>query len=182
LELERKRIQKERQEQEAKDRQQDEHSNVWETQIIPYWSRATRSPEARELWWKGVTPRCRGTVWSLAFGNHLAVSAETFRLALRRAKDIEDGLKKAPSMYSAKEREIFGNIQRDVKLTFPDLKIFQVCWPKIYSVIKDVDWSAKECGPLHENLLEVLMAYSMYRSDVGYVYGTHVRLALGPTL
>ena len=40
----------------------------------------------------------------------------------------------------------------------------------------------KECGPLHENLLDVLMAYSMYRSDVGYVYGTHVRLALDPAL
>jgi len=63
-------------------------------------------------------------------------------------------------MYSAKEREIFENIQRDVKQTFPDLKIFQ------------------ECGPLHENLLDVLMAYSMYRSDVGYVYGTHVVAAL----
>jgi hypothetical protein len=124
--LERKRAQKERQDQESRDRMHNEFSNVWESQIIPNWKRACRAPSTRELWWQGVAPRCRGQVWSLSFGNHLAVSAETFKLALKRAKDIEIGLKKAPTMYSAKEREIFIAIHRDVQLAFPDLKIFQV--------------------------------------------------------
>ncbi|KAF8543653.1 rab-GTPase-TBC domain-containing protein [Trichophaea hybrida] len=154
-EAERKRVQKERQEQEARERLQNKFSNEWETKIIPHWNRACREPGTRELWWKGVAPRCRGEVWSKSFGNHLAVSAETFRLALKRAKEIEAGVKKAPTMYTARERELFVAIHRDVKTTFPELKIFQ------------------ENGPLHQSLLDVLMAYSMYRSDVGYVYGTN---------
>lgn len=125
--LERKRIEKERHEQEERDRLQLEFSNVWETMIIPNWNRACKAFSTRELWWKGVAPRCRGQVWSLSFGNHLAVSAETFKLALRRAKEIEIGVLKAPTMYSAKERDLFGAIHRDVKTTFPELKIFQVC-------------------------------------------------------
>lgn len=32
----------------------------------------------------------------------------------------------------------------------------------------------QEKGPLHESLTDLLTAYAMYRSDVGYVYGTHV--------
>jgi hypothetical protein len=59
---------------------------------------------------------------------------------------------------SLKEREFhwFKAIQRDISEAFPELKIFQ------------------PGGPLNETLLDVLMAYAMYRSDVGYVYGTHV--------
>ncbi|KAA8900835.1 rab-GTPase-TBC domain-containing protein [Sphaerosporella brunnea] len=159
-EAERKRAQKERQEQESRDRLHNEFSNVWESQIIPNWGRACRLASTRELWWQGIAPRCRGLVWSLSFGNHLAVSAETYKLALKRAKDIEIGLKKAPTMYTPREREIFSSIQRDVKVAFPELKIFQ------------------ENGPLHESLVDVLMAYAMYRSDVGYVYGTHTVAAM----
>ena len=94
---------------------------------MPNWNRACRSSATREMWWKGVAPRCRGQVWSRSFGNHLAVSAETFRLALKRAKEIEAGLEKTPTMYTARERELFAAIRRDVKTTFPELKIFQVC-------------------------------------------------------
>ena len=55
-----------------------------------------------------------------------------------------------------KEKAWFGAIRRDVKITFPELNIFQ------------------PGGPLHDDLVDVLMAYSMYRSDVGYSHGTHV--------
>ena len=55
-----------------------------------------------------------------------------------------------------KEKAWFNAIQRDVKVAFPELKIFQ------------------PSGPLHGDLVDVLMAYSMYRSDVGYSHGTHV--------
>lgn len=126
-EAERKRVQKERQEQEAKERIHQEVTNEWETKIIPNWNRVCRAPATRELWWKGVTPRCRGQVWSMAFGNHLAVSAETFNLALKRAKEVEASVKKTPTMHSAREREMFAAIHRDVAVTFPELKIFQVC-------------------------------------------------------
>ncbi|KAI5795083.1 rab-GTPase-TBC domain-containing protein [Geopyxis carbonaria] len=177
---ERKRVEKERQEHEARERMKTEFHNVWEKQIIPNWNTASRSPETRELWWKGVAPRCRGSVWQLSFGNHLSVSSETFRLALKRAKEIEIGVKKAPSMYTPKERELFVSIKRDVMKTFPEMKIFQVSEEEEQSSSeKSEDGAAdlqpvQETGPLHGSLIDVLMAYSMYRSDVGYVYGTHV--------
>lgn len=65
-----------------------------------------------------------------------------------------------------KEKAWFDAIQRDVRVTFPELKIFQAS------------------GPLHGDLVDVLMAYSMYRSDVGYSHGTHVsscRTVIVPT-
>ena len=64
-----------------------------------------------------------------------------------------------------KEKAWFDAIRRDVRVAFPELKIFQ------------------SNGPLHGDLVDVLMAYSMYRSDVGYSHGTHVsshRTALFP--
>lgn len=57
-----------------------------------------------------------------------------------------------------KEKAWFDAIRRDVKVTFPELHIFQAR------------------GPLHDDLVDVLMAYSMYRSDVGYSHGTHVSI------
>ena len=55
-----------------------------------------------------------------------------------------------------KEKAWFDAIRRDVKVTFPELHIFQ------------------PGAPLYSDLVDVLMAYSMYRSDVGYSHGTHV--------
>ena len=53
-------------------------------------------------------------------------------------------------------REWFEAIEADASKAFPDLKLFQ------------------EGGPLRESLIDVLEAYSMYRSDVGYITGLHV--------
>lgn len=118
---------RERAERAEKDRIKTDTHKIWDTQIIPNWDRMTRTDETRELWWRGVAPRCRGKVWHLSFGNHLTVGPETFRLALKRARDVEQGVKKSPTMYSFKERELFDAIRRDVGKTFPELKIFQVC-------------------------------------------------------
>lgn len=118
-------------EQESKDEQKNSINRVWEQRIIPNFSRACRTAEARELWWKGVAPKCRGQIWQLSFGNHLSVSPETFRLALQRAREIEVGVKKSPHMYPPRERELFESIRRDVSGTFPELKIFQVSAPTL---------------------------------------------------
>lgn len=53
-------------------------------------------------------------------------------------------------------REWLDTIEVDVSNAFPDLSLFQ------------------EGGPLRETLIDVLEAYSMYRSDVGYISGLHV--------
>lgn len=89
-------------------------------------------PETRELWWRGVAPRCRAVVWEKALGNHLSATDETFRLALARAKELEKG---KGSMKTTKEQEMFQAIRRDVKETFPELRIFQVSSYKYHSFI-----------------------------------------------
>ncbi len=71
---------------------------------------------------------------------------------------MEANIAKLEAEKFSKEKAWFDAIRRDVKITFPDLNIFQ------------------PSGPLHHDLIDVLMAYSMYRSDVGYSHGTHVRL------
>lgn len=105
-----------------------------------------------------MAPRSRAQVWQRAIGNDLALTEVTYKKALQRAKDVEARLAESGKEGLSKEKAWFDAIQRDVRVAFPELKIFQ---PK---------------GPLHGDLVDVLMAYSMYRSDVGYSHGTHVSL------
>ena len=106
-------------------------------------------------------------MWQKAVGNELELTENSFKAALARAKNKEIQLKEQNGSFvgqNQRERDWFNAIRRDAKATFPELRIFQ---PE---------------GPLHDSLLEVLMAYSMYRSDVGYTYGTHVGLIPSPLL
>lgn len=103
-----------------------------------------------------MAPKSRAQVWQKAIGNDLALTEVTYNKALERAKDVEARLAKPGKEELIKEKAWFDAIQRDVRVTFPELKIFE---PR---------------GPLHGALVDVLMAYSMYRSDVGYSHGTHV--------
>ena len=130
---------------------------IWEEHVLPNWEQVIREPRTRELWWRGVAPKSRGQVWQRAVGNELALTDVTYSKALQRAKDILARISGAPhdEVYR-KEKAWFDAIRRDVKVVFPELKIFQ------------------SGGPLHDSLVDVLMAYSMYRSDVGYSHGTHV--------
>jgi hypothetical protein len=103
-------------------------------------------------------------VWKRAITNELALTDATYSKALARAKSMEakfatDGAR-PDEMDGQKERLWFAAIRRDVALTFPDLNIFQ------------------SAGPLHTALVDILSAYAMYRSDVGYVHGTHLPAAL----
>lgn len=131
---------------------------IWEEHVLPNWEQAIREPRTRELWWRGIAPRSRAEVWQRAIGNELSLTESTYTKALERAREVEKDIasRKADSE-PRKEREWFTAIRQDVKSAFPDLKIFQPIG-----------------GPLHDTLLDVLMAYSMYRSDVGYSHGTHV--------
>ncbi|KAI9782484.1 MAG: hypothetical protein M1839_004970 [Geoglossum umbratile] len=168
VEAERKRQERLRQEKERRDNTKTSILRIWDEHVLPNWDRVLREPRTRELWWRGVAPRSRGTVWQKAVGNDLELTETSYNVALKRAKVLEAQLKKGerhtddtPSSppKESKEAEWFRAIRRDVKETYPDLKIFQ------------------EGGPLNEGLVDVLMAYAMYRSDVGYVYGTHLMAA-----
>ncbi len=131
--------------------------------MLPNWDQVIHEPRTRELWWRGIAPRSRGVVWQRAVRNDLALTENSYRAALKRAKDAEWELNKkgqsSMAGHTQRERDWFNAIKRDAHTTFPELRIFQ---PE---------------GPLHDSLVDVLMAYAMYRSDVGYIYGTHVCLS-----
>ena len=129
---------------------------IWEEHVLPNWDQAIREPRTRELWWRGVAPKSRTEVWQKAIGNDLAITDSTYKKALQRAKDMELRIQHSSGEEIFKEKAWFEAIRRDVRKTFKELNIFQ------------------PTGPLHTDLVDVLMAYSMYRSDVGYSYGTHV--------
>ncbi|KAF3930869.1 Drainin [Dactylella cylindrospora] len=107
----------------------------------------------RELWWQGISPRSRGIVWKRAIGNALAVNDETYTIALERAKKLEEELNASEERNPQKDQ--FADIRKDAERAFPDLKLFQ------------------SGHPLHESLVDVLMAYSVYRKDIGYTFGLH---------
>ncbi|KAI1097776.1 TBC domain-containing protein [Jackrogersella minutella] len=135
---------------------------LWEDDILTRWDAAVRERRTRELWWKGVAPRSRGAVWSRAIGNELGLTETSFQAALTRAHEVED--RYAAGKASAEdERKMtwFTQIKTDVEeRTWVDLNIFQVG------------------APLHKSLIDVLRAYAMYRSDIGYVSGCNTIAAM----
>lgn len=129
---------------------------------MPNWDRLIRERRTRELWWLGIPPRSRGLIWQRAAGNGLELVEITYNTALKRAKEMDVELQRQPEslvQQAQRERNWFQAIRRDARSSIWGLGIF------------------RPGGPLHEVLVDVLMAYSMYRSDVGYVHGTHVRFA-----
>jgi hypothetical protein len=158
LEADKRKAKKQQQQQCERDDTKESLARVWEQHVLPNWSTVITEPRTRELWWRGITPRDRGTVWQKAIANDLELSEAGYIAALQRAKSAEKRMQKLSPEERVKESEWqwFEAIRRDIAEAFPELKIFQ------------------PGGPLHGALLDVLMAYAMYRSDVGYVYGTHV--------
>lgn len=152
---------KQQKEQCLRDSTRETLTRVWEEHVLPNWDTSINEPRTKELFWKGITPRNRGSFWKKAVGNDLALSESSYSAALLRAKKTHARLCKLVPDEASKEQEWqwFEAIKRDIEEAFPELKIFQLG------------------GPLHQTLLDVLMAYAMYRSDIGYVYGTHVCLA-----
>lgn len=164
LEAERRKEEKQKAQVTCRDDTANSLLRIWEEHVLPNWDEVTssRNRRARELWWRGVAPRSRGVVWAKAIGNELDLSDSSYAAALRRARALEATIKKGSGLSSEEERKKgwLDRIERDVGKTYPELKIFQ------------------KGGPLNESLLDVLKAYAMYRSDVGYVPGTSTMAAL----
>ena len=131
---------------------------VWDEDIIPRWNDAIREKKTREMWWCGIPPRSRGLVWLQAIGNELGLTESSFVAALERARELESRVHNDKgSAADLRKAQWFEQIREDVaQRTWKDLRIF------------DAE------GPLHQSLVNVLMAYAMYRSDIGYVAGCNV--------
>lgn len=149
---------KERDEEEERKERESRVERIWEQHVLPNWDTTVREPRTRELWWRGVTGRMRGQVWSKAIGNELSLSEASYAAALGRAKKLQNEIKGMGPEEQEKRQENawFAAIERDAPAVSPELGIF------------------KSQGPLNAPLKDVLAAYAMYRSDVGYVYGTHL--------
>lgn len=161
-EAEKKRALKLREDKETKEEMDGSISRLWEEHVLPHWETAVRDPKTRELWWKGVTPSMRGQVWHKAIGNELGLSPSSFEAAFRRANEVEEKVAEMPAeeLNKSKEAAWFSAIERDVPNVYPELHAFE------------------KGTELHDSLTDVLKAYAVYRSDVGYVFGVHLMAGL----
>lgn len=145
-----------------RDSNADSLMQIWENDIIPRWNDAIRERRTRDMWWRGVASRSRGTVWAKAIGNELGLTPTSFEAALGRAHDVEQRVKDGNADAEDVARvKWFEHIRKDASdNTWKDLRIFQ------------------DGGPLHQSLVDVLCAYAMYRVDTGYVSGCNVSKTL----
>ncbi|KAI5859590.1 TBC domain-containing protein [Durotheca rogersii] len=134
---------------------------IWEDEILKRWDVAVNEQRTRELWWKGVAPRSRAAVWSRAIGNGLGLTEASFQAALTRSREVEGRcVAGKPNAEDERKMAWFAQIKADAERTWADLRIFQVG------------------APLHGSLIDVLRAYTMYRSDIGYVSGCNTIAAI----
>ncbi|KAK4142913.1 uncharacterized protein C8A04DRAFT_29490 [Dichotomopilus funicola] len=162
LEADRRRQAAKRARSECRDVAADSIMQIWENDILPRWNDAIRERRTREMWWRGIAPRSRGAVWTRAIGNDLGLTKTSFEAALSRAREAETKAKSGHgSVEEMRALGWFDAINKDVReRTWPDLRIFQ------------------PGAPLHQSLVDVLRAYAMYRSDIGYVPGCNTIAAL----
>ncbi|KAG9287345.1 hypothetical protein G9A89_023716 [Geosiphon pyriformis] len=153
-----KKVQREQKKKQQRDKQYQTALQTWETEIIPHWQIARHEKSTRDLWRKGIPPRCRNKIWLLCIGNPLSISKATYDICLDRAfkakSDLSDGLASPTrSESSHKTAELFELIEKEIAETLPSLGLFQ------------------SEGPLCNNLRSVLEAYTFYRSGTDYVKG-----------
>ena len=104
----------------------------------------------RKMWWNGIPPRLRGQVWQKAIGNDLEVTEATYNIALEKArKEV-----KTHGHEALGGRYVY--IVESTQAVFPELKMFAA----------RTSQAAEDEQPLHRDLVDVCLAYSMYRPDI----------------
>lgn len=126
----------------------EESLHIWEHEILPDWRVVNKNPALRRLWWAGIPTKLRATMWERAVGNSLALSKDTYRTCLARAKRAL-----AAGTFPTTTISL---IEDDVLNTLPSLHIFH-----------------PETGPMYQDLKDMLYAWVVARSDegLGYVPG-----------
>lgn len=117
------------------------------------------------MWWNGIPNKLRGTIWQKAIGNDLEITENTFKIALEKAnyqiKELGD------AAFNGRVKMM----RENTKNVFPNLKMFAPA-----SKSSDFDQSETmdvEEQPLHQDLVNVCLAYSSYRSDVDMTDSIH---------
>jgi hypothetical protein len=144
-EAERKRVLKIQKLQAERDVAAAERKAQWDKHVLPNWETAVLEPNTKDLWWHGVPGHRRGEIWGKAVGNELGLTAVSFEAALERAKQVE----MRDNFEGDDIGATFMAIKKTAETLYPELSLFQ-----------------PGCA-LHQSLLDVTMAYAMYRPDVG---------------
>lgn len=155
--------------QKSKDKENMSATQVWTERVLPNWETSIRTSETKQLWWRGIPSALRGQVWQKAIGNDLHLTSKTYDAALKRARATERKLSTTEASFRERhghmseatlQRRSLANMHRDIATTLPALALFQTG------------------RPLHQALMDILMAYAAYRFDTGYVRGTASMAAL----
>lgn len=131
-------------------------AEYWSNLLIPNWATEMTNPDLRashrKMWWNGIPPRLRGQVWSKAVGNDLEVTEGTFKIALEKAnREIKQlGTEALGGRYA--------QILENTHSVFPELKMFAA--PSTPT--------ANDEQPMHQDLVNVCLAYATYRPDVSH--------------
>ncbi|TDL28056.1 RabGAP/TBC [Rickenella mellea] len=131
----------------AREKEVESSTEIWEKEVLPDWRHAVKTPRLRQLWWNGIPPKLRSQLWEKALGNALALSKDTYRTCVARAK-------RALSTNSF-PTTMLNLIEEDIGTTLPDLRLF-----------------LPNTGPLHQDLKDLLCAWVVSRSDEGLGYVT----------
>ncbi|KAF2710298.1 hypothetical protein K504DRAFT_466718 [Pleomassaria siparia CBS 279.74] len=163
------RLETQRQEAEAIAREQAERvkADYWNTLLLPNWATEMSNPESkgthRKMWWNGIPNKLRGTIWQRAIGNDLEITENTFNIALEKAnsqiKQVGED-----AAFDGKVKTMIDNTRN----VFPSLKMFAPASKSDEQGIEET-----EAQPLHQDLVDVCLAYSSYRSDVDTTAGVH---------
>jgi hypothetical protein len=139
-------------------------AEYWSNLLLPNWNSEMLDPQLRathrKMWWNGIPPNLRGQVWHKAVGNDLEVTEGTFKVALEKA---QAEIKRLGDEALGGQ---YPQIVENTRAVFPDLKMFAA-----------PSTTAQE-QPLHQDLVNVCLAYSKYRPDVSHSNSIHHVAAL----
>jgi hypothetical protein len=127
-----------------------------------------RKGSHRKMWWNGIPNKLRGTIWQRAIGNDLEVTENTFTIALQSAnKEIKE---LGDAAFDGRVQDM----RKGCKEVFTSLGMFA---PASTMMTTTADGETievpVEAQPLHQDLMDVILAYSSYRSDVNTTGGIH---------
>lgn len=132
-------------------RQQDELE--WTTNILPRFERAVQEPKTRELWWRGIPIKYRALIWKARAGNTLGITKSTYEQALKGGREAIAKLNSQAELSETeqKQKQMFDLLSSSEAL--PELGLFG------------------KNGPMHDQLIDILIAFAVYRPDIGYKSG-----------
>ncbi|EGC37416.1 hypothetical protein DICPUDRAFT_86979 [Dictyostelium purpureum] len=138
------------------------------TKFLPKFDVYSKRKEWKQLWRKGFPPAIRGILWKKAIGNKLEINGALYHGLLAQLSDLQERLNKDKKEYGEgfeanlppnlpKEYQTFiktnNMVEVDLPRTFPQLKLFA------------------KYGALYEQLKNMLLLFSLYSPQIGYVQG-----------